>query len=451
MNCLRFPYAALRLIFAAIAPVLLDPAVHAGVADQAVRAPVAGIDVIAYKTLVRDVVTFCGALPAGDSFAPESNLAIPTLVGGMLDKGTTTEDKFAIAQKLDAVGATLAFSVDDTMVSFSGKCLRKDFPLVISLLAAQLRAPAFNDEELAKLQKQISGRLQRSLEQTNFRAGQAFAAAIYPPSHPNYEPAPAAFLNAVKTATVDDLRAFHQKYYGPAGLTLVAVGDVDPDSLQAEVAKAFDGWSGGVKRPDYPRTVTHLDVDRDQTVFMADKPNVSVIFGQATALRHADPDALPLRVATTILGSGFTGRLMATVRDQEGLTYGISSRVSNDSYTNGDWRIAANFSPELLEKGLAATRRELKSWYEQGVNADEVARTKTNLAGSFQVGLATTDGMAGTLLATVNRGYPLSWIDEYPQKLTELTVEQVNAAIKKHLQPDSFVLIKAGTVPTAGK
>ncbi len=450
MNRLRFPSAARHLLLVAVS-LVCAATLPAGVADQAVRTPVAGIDVIAYKTLVQDVVTFCGALPAGDSFASESNLAIATLVGGMLDKGTATEDKFAIAQKLDAVGATLAFSVDDTMVSFSGKCLRKDFPLVISLLAAQLRAPAFNDEELAKLQKQIAGRLQRSLEQTNFRAGQAFAAAIYPLGHPNYEPAPAAFLTAVKSATVADLRAFHAQYYGPAGLTLVAVGDVDPASLQTEVAAAFAGWTGGIKRPDYPRTVTHLDVDRDQTVFMADKPNVSVIFGQATGLRHADPDALPLRVATTILGSGFTGRLMATVRDQEGLTYGISSRVSNDSYSNGDWRIAANFAPDLLEKGLAATRRELKSWYEQGVTAEEVARTKTNLAGSFQVGLATTDGMAGTLLATVNRGYPLSWIDEYPQKLTALTVEQVNAAIKKHLQPESFVLIKAGTVVTAGK
>ena len=450
MNRLPFPFAVLRLLFAT-AGLLLAANLHAGVADQAVRTSVAGIDVIAYKTLVQDVVTFCGALPAGDSFAPESNLAIATLVGGMLDKGTTTEDKFAIAQKLDAVGATLTFSTDDTMVSFSGKCLRKDFPLVIGLLAEQLRSPAFNDEELSKLQKQIAGRLQRSLEQTTYRAGQAFAAAIYPPGHPNYEPAPAAFLAAVKAATVAELQAFHQKFYGPAGLTLVAVGDVDAASLQAEVAKAFAGWIGGNKRPDYPRTTTHLDVDHNQTVFMADKPNVSVIFGQATNLRHSDPDALPLRVATTILGSGFTGRLMATVRDQEGLTYGISSRVSNDNFTNGDWRISANFAPDLLEKGLAATRRELKSWYEQGVTAEEVARTKTNLAGSFQVGLATTDGMAGTLLATVNRGYPLSWIDEYPQKLTALTVEQVNAAIKKHLQPETFVLIKAGTVPTAGK
>jgi zinc protease len=369
----------------------------------------------------------------------------------MLDKGTTTQDKFAIAQQLDAVGATLAFSTGDTMVTFSGKCLKKDLPLVISLLAEQLRSPAFSEEEFAKLKKQIAGRLQRALEQTGYRAGLAFAAALYPEGHPNYEPSTEQFLAALDAATVADLRAFHAKFYGPAELTLVAVGDIDPAALQSEVAKAFAGWSGGVKRPDYPRLSTHMDVSRDQTVFMADKPNVSVLLGQASGLRYSDPDALPLRVATTILGSGFTGRLMATVRDQEGLTYGIGARIGNDTFTDGDWRIIANFAPDLLEKGLASTRRELKSWYEQGVTADEVARTKTNLAGQFQVGLATTDGLASTILATIHRGYPLSWIDEYTKKLDAVTLDQVNAAIKKHLQPDNFVLIKAGTVPTATK
>ena len=423
----------------------------AAIADNITRATVAGIDVIAYPTAIKDVVTFTGSLPAGDSFAPETNLAIASLVGGMLDKGTTTQDKFAIAQKLDAVGATLVFSVDDTMVTFSGKCLRKDLPLVVSLLAEQLRTPAFSEEEFIKLKKQIAGRLQRALEQTGYRAGQAFASAIYPAGHPNYEPSTEAFLAALDTATVADLRAFHQKFYGPAELTLVAVGDIDPAALQAEVAKSFADWAGGVKRPAYPRVSTHMDVSLDQNVFMADKPNVSVIYGQASGLRHSDPDALPLRVATTILGSGFTGRLMATVRDQEGLTYGIGARIGNDTFTNGDWRIIANFAPELLDKGLASTRRELKSWYEQGVTADEVARTKTNLAGQFQVGLATTEGLAGMILATLHRGYALSWIDDYTQKLDAVTLDQVNAAIKTHLKPDNFILIKAGTVPTAAK
>ncbi len=444
-----FSSSALRPLFAAVC--LLSATLHAGIADQATRTRIAGVDVIACKTAVQDVVTLYGSLPAGDSFSPDSNLAIASLVGGMLDKGTTHQDKFAIAQKLDAVGAELSFSVDSTMVNFSAKCLRKDVPLVIGLLAEQLRSPAFSEEEFVKLKKQIAGHLQRALEQTGDRAGQAFAATVYPPGHPNYEPSTEAFLAALNTATVTDLRAFHQKFYGPADVTLVAVGDVDTDGLKTEIEKAFAGWTGGVKRPDYPRTVTQLDTNHNQTVFMADKPNVSVILGQASGLRYTDPDALPLRVATTILGSGFTGRLMATVRDKEGLTYGIGAKVANDTFTDGDWRISANFAPNLLEKGLASTRRELKDWYEHGVTAAEVERTKTNLAGSFQVSLATTDGLASAILTTVHRGYPLTWIDEYPQKLNAITLDQVNAVIKKHLSPDNFVLIKAGTVPTVGK
>jgi zinc protease len=450
MKRLLFPSSILRPLFSALC-LLTAVTAQAGVADQVTRVRIAGVDVIACKTGVEDVVTFRGSLPAGDSFSPDSNLAIASLTGGMLDKGTTTQDKFAIAQKLDAVGAALSFSVDSTMVNFSGKCLRKDVPLVIALLAEQLRSPAFSEEEFTKLKKQIAGRLQRALEQTGYRAGQAFASAIYPSDHPNYEPSTEAFLAALGSATVADLRAFHKKYYGPAELTLVAVGDVDVDSLKTDVEKAFAGWSGGVKRPDYPRVAGKRDLDREQTIFMADKPNVSVILGQASELRHADPEALPLRVATTILGSGFTGRLMATVRDQEGLTYGIGARVGGDTFTNGDWRIIANFAPNLLEQGLASTRRELKLWHEQGVTAAELERTKTNLAGSFQVGLATTEGLAGTILTTVHRGYPLTWIDEYPDRLNAVTLDQVNAVIKKHLTPGNFILIKAGTVPVSAK
>lgn len=437
MNLSRF-----LLLFVALAAGL-----HAQIAEHAVRARISGIDVIAYPTGVRDVVTFCGSLPAGDSFAPADNLAVPTLVGAMLDKGTATEDKFSIAEKLDSVGAEFGFEVGGTLTEFSGKCLRKDLPMVIGILAEELRAPAFSEEEFAKVKQQLAGDLQRSLESTGYRAGQTFADAIYPPGSPNYQPPTEAFLAAIKTATVADLRAFHKKYYGPAAFTLVAVGDLDIPGFQAEIAKAFSGWTGGVSMPAYPKAPPS-DADRDQSVFMPDKPSVSVILGQSSGLKYTDPDSMPLRVATTILGSGFTGRLMATVRDKEGLTYGIGSRVGNDAFTEGDWRISASFAPALLEKGLTSTRRELKKWYDDGVTAAELERTKTNLTGSYKVGLATTDGIAGMILATIARGYDLTWLDEYPKKIDAVTLDQVNAAIKKHLNPDDMILVKAGTVPS---
>jgi len=366
----------------------------------------------------------------------------------MLDKGTTKHDKFAISQMLGDVGANISFGVGSSELSISGKCLRKDLPLVISLISEQLRSPAFSAEEFEKLKKHVAGQMQRQMEDTDFRSNDAFMRSVYPIGHPNHSPAVPEFLAGVTKATLDEVKAFYKKYYGPATLRLVLVGDVDVPAAQGEVTKSFAGWTGG-EVPPHPAKAGGVDAPRDQTVFMPDKTNVSVTWGQATGLRYGDPDALALRIGTAILGYGFTGRLMANVRDKEGLTYGIYSTVASDTFVDGDWRIGANFAPALLEKGLDSKKRQLASWYKDGVTEAELAQRKTERAGSYKVGLSTTGGMAGTILTTLNRDLDLSFIDQYPARVGALTTAQVNGAIKKHLDPDKMVLVKAGTVTGA--
>jgi zinc protease len=426
------------LLFTADAP--------AQIASKVVREKIAGIDVVAYKTEVENVVTFRGSLPAGDAFASKENVAIPTLVGEMLDKGTTKQDKFAIAQKLDDIGAKIDFSVGGVMTEFTGKCLRKDLPVVISLLAEQLRMPAFSPEEFAKLKKQVAGDLQRATESTDYRADQAFSETVFPPGHPNYVPPTKEFIAAVEAAKIEDVKAFHGAFYGPAQATLVAVGDIDIDALKTDVAKAFEGWTGGKPRPAFPEVAPAAE-RREQTIAMADKPNVTVMIGQTTGMKYSEPDALALRVGTAALGSGFTGRLMANVRDKEGLTYGIGAGLADDAFADGAWQITANFAPDLLDKGMASTKRELDAWHSQGVTAAELERVKSNLIGTFKVGLATTDGLSNALLNAIHRGYDVTWLDEYPKRIAALSLQEVNGAIKKHLHPDKMTLIKAGDVP----
>ena len=417
----------------------------AQIADKVVRAKVAGIDLIACKTDVKNVVTFRGSLPAGDVFAPAQNVAIPTLVGEMLDKGTTQHDKFAIQQKLDEIGAKIDFSVSGVMLNFRGKCLRKDVPVVISLLAEQLRAPAFKEEEFAKLKKQLAGDLQRALEDTDYRADQAFAETAFAVGHPNYSPPTKDFISATEAAKLEDVKAFYAAYYGPAQATLVTVGDVDIEGLKSELAKAFEGWSGGKAAPDFPKAAPKPERE-EKVIAMADKPNVSVVIGQPTGLRYKDDGALALRVGTAVLGSGFTGRLMANVRDKEGLTYGINASIANDMTNDGSWEIGANFAPDLLDKGMASTKRELEAWYAQGITAAELERVKTYMIGTFKVSLATTDGLSNALLTAVHRGYDVTWLDEYPKRVAALSLADVNGAIKKYLKPDKMTVIKAGSI-----
>jgi zinc protease len=173
------------------------------------------------------------------------------------------------------------------------------------------------------------------------------------------------------------------------------------------------------------------------------------VMGQPSGLRYSDPDYQALRLATAILGSGFTGRLMANVRDKEGLTYGVGSAMQNDMFNDGDWRIVATFAPGLLDKGIASTQRQLKLWYDAGATPAEISQRKTNLIGAFKVDLATTGGMANALLGAVNRGYDLAWLDEFPGKVNALSNDQVNTAIKKYLKPETMVMVKAGTFGAA--
>jgi zinc protease len=425
--------------------ILLSGAAAANLAEQSNRTQVAGIDLITYHTDVKQVVVILGSLPAGDAMAGSGNIAIPTLTAMMLDRGTKSLDKYAIAEQLDNVGAEIAFSVGTQSVEVRAKCLTKDLPLIIGLIASELRTPAFQLQEFNKARQQFIGALEASEQNTEARAQEAFGRAIFPQGHPNRPHAVGEYEAAARAATLDELKAFFAKYYGPAHMTLVVAGDVAAPDAQSEVGKVFSGWSGG---EDYvrPASPAALTAASEVSVPLADKPSVSIVLGQPTGLRYRDPDALPLRVGTAILGRGFTGRLMGIVRDKEGLTYNIGAAVSEDNIVDGSWDISASFAPALLDKGIASTRRELDKWWKDGVTDQELTARKQGIVGGYLVGLSTTAGLANAILTNAQRGYDVSWLAGYPEAVNALTRDQVNASIKHHLNPNAMVLVKAGSV-----
>ncbi|MCF3648245.1 M16 family metallopeptidase [Synoicihabitans lomoniglobus] len=436
----------------ALALTVVVCAIHvtAQIAPRVVQSSVNQINLYVLPTGVRDVVTIAGSLPAGDAAARRGNVAIATLVGEMLDQGTTRQDKFTIADQLESVGAELSFSVGNDTLNISGRCLKKDLPVVLSLLFEQLREPAFNAEDLERVKTRLIGGLQRSLESTSAIANEAFNNAIYPVDHPNYQTPVKAFIAAVGQATLDELKTFHASHYGPDGLQLVLVGDVAADQVETTIRTATTGWTGGSAIIKTDVAATEL-TDRGTVVNVnvADKTSVNIAWGQASGLHYTDEDSLALDVGTAILGQGFTGRLLAKIRDQEGLTYGIGANATNDTYNDGEWYIKGTFAPELLEQGIASTRRELEAWYNDGVTAKELAERKTNLIGTFKLQLATTGGLAQSILRAVQRGDTLESLDTYPDRIEALTLQEVNRAIKRHLNPADMVLVRAGTLPGA--
>jgi zinc protease len=413
----------------------------AKIAPRIVRTHALEIDLLVCPTKVKDVVTIKGVLPAFDP----ANPILGELASEMLDRGTTKHDADEIAMMLDQVGAQIEFNYEAGNVVFAARCLTKDSTQVIGLLAEQLSKPGFIGEEFEKMRKQKLAEAQQMREDTDTQALIAFRRAVFPAGHPQYRLTPDERIAALQKVALADVKAFHQDYFGPAHCTMVVVGDVVPAAIQANVTSAFVDWKGGRPMPAAPSPTT-IKQSEQLTINVPGKESVSVILGTPSGLRYADPDHLPLAVATNVLGHGFTSRLVSTVRDTEGLTYGIHAELIGSGQLEQAWMVSATFAPSLLKQGIASTRRELTKWHRDGITAAELDYRKSALTGAHRVSLATSNGLAEMILNTVRRGLELSWIDDYPKRVDALTLDEVNSVVRQRADPDKLVLAQAGTI-----
>ena len=108
------------------------------------------------------------------------------------------------------------------------------------------------------------------------------------------------------------------------------------------------------------------------------------------------------------------------------------------------------FNPTLFQKGLDATLVQVKKWVNDGITLEELENKKTNLIGSFKVGMATTNRMTRTILGFVERGLEPSYIEQYPKDIENVTLKQVNDAIRKYIQLDKLIIVKAGSLDKDG-
>jgi len=145
------------------------------------------------------------------------------------------------------------------------------------------------------------------------------------------------------------------------------------------------------------------------------------------------------------MGGTFSGRLMRFVRDQLGLTYGISALIEGDEPpSNGLFCIWGNFENSYLLRGVEKTKEILADWHKNGVTKSELDECKSSVTGSMKVSLGTTQGLANQILFNEQRGRDTTYLDQIFSIINKVSLEQVNAAIKKYISPQQVFMVFAG-------
>jgi zinc protease len=284
----------------------------------------------------------------------------------------------------------------------------------------------------------------RAFDDTRQRAFDRLTQSSFAAGHPYHAPTKDEMLASLEAARASDLRAFHKDRYVGSSLYLAVVGDVDPEAVVAKVQEVFAGLPKGAK--------PSLDIARDdrgaaihEAVSLKGKANMDLMFGESSGLRRQDPDYEACLVANAALGqSSLSSRLGKRVRDTEGLTYSIYSRFVMTDVLDGVWLADVAVAPQNLGKAMKSTREVIEDYCKTGITEEEVETQKSFFAGNYQVQLATNAGIANALTVAEKYGYGPSYLDEFPGRVRKVTREQVNAAIKTHLDPAKMSVIVAG-------
>ena len=390
-----------------------------------------------------------GSLIAGHGVVGTEDWSVASLIPDMLERGTASHSRLAIARLLEDRGIELGVSGDSLNpfeVFCSGRCLSRHLPLLLDLLAEMLFAPLFPDEELEKLRSLRLGELAQAHEDTFQRAFEAFARLTYPRGHPHFRRPIEERKAALEGVAREELARTHAALYGPATLVLALVGDFDPAAVAARVGKLVGGASGGSRSvPDLARRGPAAAPPQEAREPMPDKPNLDVVIGHPGGLRRADGDFLAASLGNSILGhSTLSSRLGVRLRDREGLTYGVVSRFFGASLIDGPWAVSLSVAPANLERAVVALREEIGRFVAEGPSDAELDDERAAMAGSYRVSLATPMGVAHELVRLARHRLPVGEIDRIPEQVLALRRDAVVEAVREHIDPAHLSLAAAG-------
>ena len=424
----------------------MPPVPDLALADRVLDVRAGPARLLLLPTDVRDVVSVRGSLWAAPDLTGDDDL-VQAVLADVLDKGTRQRDRFQIAEALEGRGARLSFYSDGLRAGFSGRALRDDVGDVLALAAEQLREPALHADEVQKEVVQAVAGTRRARESTGAQAAGALARRLYGRAHPNYVREPDEEIARLEAVTPEAVRAAHAAHVGADGLTLAVVGDVPVEAVEDAVRRSFSGWGTHGRAAVYAEAAESGPPGR-VVVPMADRQNLDVRLGHAVALRRDSPDYLAAFAGVYALGGNFSSRLMQTVRDEQGLTYGVGASLGSPAVEyDGHVYVSVTLSQENVERGVAAVRAETERFVAEGVSDVALDATRTTLAGQHVVSLATTGGLAARLLVNAERGFDVGYLDRYPDLVRSLTAEGVTAAVRRHLRPTDLHEVVAGTLP----
>ncbi len=390
------------------------------------------------------VFDISGLVKTGTIYDPADKIGLASICASVMRTGgTISREPDALNEELESMAASVEVGMSPEYGSVSLSTMAEDIEKGLEIFADVLRNPAFREDKLELRKQQAIEGIRRRNDNPIQLAWRNFSAILYGTDHPFgwYSE-----IEDVESIAVDNLKAFHAKYYQPNNIMLAITGDFETDTLIAQIEKVFEGWENS--EIEFPHIAAVENAPKPSVNYiLKDLPQTTMLIGHFGIKRTPDfPDFFALRVMNDILGEGgFTSRLMKEVREKHGLAYMVGSLMQTSFYTNpGEWFAYSQTRSEKTAEAISLIISIVRDLGENPVSAEELQLTKDSLINSFVFGFESSSQIAFQQMMLAYRGFAPDFLETYTDNIAKVTAEDVQAVAQKYLHPDALTIVTVG-------
>lgn len=401
-------------------------------------------------------VTFRILFKVGSQNDPKGKEGLAYLTAQMLVEGATKKHCYEeILDLLYPMAASYSASVDKEMTVITGRVHRDNLDQYYQLLKDAIFQPAFREEDFKRIKQQTLNYIEKYLRYADEEElGKAALYEFIFMGTP-YQHLTVGYVSSLKSITLDDVKEFYKKYFTRNNVIVGLAGGIDKSFIE-QVKKDFgslpEGKAPCVTKPE-PAPIKGLEV----LIVQKQTGSTAISMGFPIKVLRGDKDFYALWLANSWFGEhrNSASHLYQVIREARGLNYGDYSYI--EYFPQGGRR---QFPPPNVARrqqifeiwirpvearyghfAARAALRELKKLVENGLSRDAFELTKKFLSKYYLHYAPTLNYKLGYMLDDLFYGIKGHYLKLFPKKLKELTLEQVNSAIRRHLQYKNLKIV----------
>ncbi|MDX9696130.1 MAG: pitrilysin family protein [Bacteroidales bacterium] len=369
----------------------------------------------------------------------QSKPLVASTVNEMLLEGTKNYTSKDIAEKLDYYGSFIQPEPAKDTATISFFTLKKYLPDTITLLADIIKNPIFPESELKTFMGKRKQNFLVEMEKVSNLARRKFNEQLFGANYP-YGKSPE--LEDHDLVLRSDLIDFHNQYYHPANCRIIVAGKTDQgvvDSINEHFGK--NDWLKG----KYTEPKKHeLNKPKPHKEFIKkENATQSAIRIGKLAITKSHPDYPKLEVVNTVLGGYFGSRLMKTIREEKGYTYGIGSYLVSLKQA-GFFIISTEVGSESTQLAVDDIFTEIKKLRTEIISDEELKIAKNFMLGDMMRSFDGPFEQAQSYKSLIDMGIENDFFDRTLEAIKNITSDEIQLLANKYLNEEEMVVTVAG-------